>query len=259
MPAAQPAATAKAKTSGRSPWRPWLLWAVAIATLAAIGSIKIPNYVTGEATIAARVNARDRLTMPRAGMIRIRVERNSEVALGDVIAEIDSPELAQQIAAAELGLEQAAGGLQAAEQNLVLAQTRWNASQQETAIARGRARDRQTDLRALSSGSGLPRSRQIQQEQAALEQEIRALHSQIASGQSEIAAAANEMTELIRQLDHKRQVYDERYKLVDREVLSANHPMVEGLRTEILDLERRIQAAKDRQQTQQHGIAETHQ
>ncbi len=243
-----------------SKYRSLGLGAAGLGALVLIGSLPVPNYVTGEASVESRTHARDRLTMPRAGIVRIQVARHSRVSPGEIVAQVESPELDQQLAEAERQLEQARGALQTAEQAWGLAQVRQQAQEQEVTILQARAQTRHAQAQAVADGQGVPRSRQIQQEQAALRQEIAALVQQIASRQSEIGAAEHEIAALNSQLEHKRTIHQKRYELTqgDERLLSEHHPLIEGLKTEVLELERRIQAARDRQQVQHHSIAEIH-
>ncbi|MEM8641870.1 MAG: efflux RND transporter periplasmic adaptor subunit [Cyanobacteria bacterium P01_G01_bin.54] len=215
-----------------------VLWGTVLAGLVVVSLIPVPNYVSGKTTITSRPEQRDRLVMPRAGIVEIHVEQNDTVAAGKLLAEISSPDLDRAIAEAERGLQQAEGALLRAQENLLIAQTRWQASQTETALLNNRRQDRQADLAELETGEGLPRSRQIRQEQAGLEAEISELISEIFTVQQERSAQAQDIYEVRRQLAKVQERIDSRASLEEDGAVARDE--VAMLEYQALQLEREM-------------------
>lgn len=233
---------------------PWILWGTVLTGLVFVSFLHVPNYVSGETTITSRPQKRDRLVMPRAGIVEIQVEQNDTVKPGDLLAQITSPDLERAISEAERGLEQSQGALVRAQQNLAIAETRLQASQTETRLADLRRQDRREDLASLQGGVGLPQSRQIQEEQGAMSQEIVGLESEMLAVQQELDAQEEDKAEIQRQLDNIQARLDKRQILIDEEVMLSSHDSIAGLEYQKLQLERELRTVNNQQEIQANRI-----
>ncbi|MGB0563743.1 MAG: HlyD family efflux transporter periplasmic adaptor subunit [Spirulinaceae cyanobacterium] len=235
----------------RAPSR-WVLWGTVLAGLVVVSLIPVPNYVSGKTTITSRPEQRDRLVMPRSGIVAIDVVQNEVVARGDRLATITSPDLDRAIAEAERGLQQARGALSRAQENLFIAETRWQASQTETELASDRRQDRQADLTELETGEGLPRSRQIQQEQAGLGAEIAELKSEQFAVRQELAAQREDMEGVHRQWANIQERIEIRNNLVEKGAFPRD--AVVELEYQALQLEREMQSIRNQREIRSNRL-----
>lgn len=233
---------------------PWILWGTVLTGLVFVSFLPMPNYVSGKTTITSRPQKRDRLVMPRAGIVEIQVEQNDTVKPGQLLAKITSPDLDRAISEAERGFQQSQGALERAQQNLAIAQTRWQASQTETQLAALRRQDRREDLVSLQGGGGLPQSRQIRQEQAGMVQEIMGLESEIVAVQQELEAQDADVVAVRQQLENIEARLKDRQILIDQKVFPVNHDAIANLEYQKLQLEREIQTIRKQRQIQTNRI-----
>ncbi|NEP13755.1 MAG: biotin/lipoyl-binding protein [Symploca sp. SIO2C1] len=173
--------------------RRWLFLGAAILGLSAVASIPLPHYVTGEAEITSRRDAREQLTMTASGRVQIHVRANQQVQPGDLIAEIQSDELDNQLAEAERELERAEQGVRGANQQLMLAEARLSAAQNHEKIARERT---QRSSRELKISSSLPQVQRLEREREAFSSEIAAIEASIAGIEAEITGLQGELSKI---------------------------------------------------------------
>ncbi|NET57128.1 MAG: biotin/lipoyl-binding protein [Symploca sp. SIO2E6] len=171
--------------------RRWLFLGTVILGLSAAAYVPLPHYVTGEAEIISRTDARQLLTMPVAGRAKIHVRDNQQVEPGDVIAEIQSDELDNQLAEAERELKRAQQGVMGANQQLMLAEARLGAAERHEAIARERT---QRSSRELKISSSLPQVQRLEREREAFASEIAAIEASIAGIEAEITGLQGELS-----------------------------------------------------------------
>ncbi|GAB4301070.1 MAG: hypothetical protein Fur0025_41100 [Oscillatoriaceae cyanobacterium] len=159
-----------------------------------VAAIPFTNYVRGEAEITDQEGARERITIPISGMVKIKVKTNQLVAPGDVVAEVTSAEIENQIAAAERQRQQAVASLAAAENYLPIAEKQLEEAITAEAIARSRAEKQQQEIQAIISGENLPKIRELEREIEIIEQEIASIHNNdIRRIQIEIGSIQNEI------------------------------------------------------------------
>jgi len=190
----------------RNSLRKWATVGAVVVGLGAIASIPIPNYVTGQAAIISRPEARQKLTMPESGRVEIYVKTNDRVRPGDTIAQVRSDDLDNRIAQAERGAEQAKQGVRSAQQDLILAQARLSAAQNSEAIARSRA-DRQRQ--EATNSYAMPQVQRLKQERASIPGEITAIEAEIGGIESDIIGLRGQLAAASQTLQSYQSVVDE--------------------------------------------------
>ncbi|WP_199247192.1 HlyD family secretion protein [[Phormidium] sp. ETS-05] len=155
----------------------WFIMALMVVGVGAIAAMPFTNYVRGEAEITDQEGARERITIPISGMVKIKVKTNQVVAARDVVAEVTSAEIENQIADAERQRQQAVASLAAAENYLPIAEKQLEEAETAEAIARSRADKQQQEIQAIISGENLPKIRELEREIEIIEQEIASIHN----------------------------------------------------------------------------------
>ena len=178
----------------------WLMMALMLLGVGAIAAMPFTNYVRGEAEITDQEGARERITIPISGMVKIKVKTNQLVAAGDVVAEVTSAEIENQIAAAERERQQALASLAAAENYLPIAEKQLEEAITAEAIARRKADKQQQEIAALS-GEKLPKIREIESEIEGSDREIDGIESQITGIERQIAGIESEITGIERDIE----------------------------------------------------------
>ena len=241
----------------------WLMLGFLVAGGWTIGNMPVTNYVTGEAEITSKTNARQRFTMPIAGTVQILVESNELVKPGERIANIISPELERQIAEKKRLWQQAEGALRAAEQKFVIAETRLDAARSEEAIASRRAEKKREEIEAVAYGDGLPKSRQIEHEIEAMNKEIAGIEDEMAGTrerigavESEIAAIENNIAGFREQLIIVEDSLANRQELVDEGALAKDSPEMRGLRMQRADFQNQIKEQGNQIRAKERQIAQ---
>ncbi|NEP44733.1 MAG: biotin/lipoyl-binding protein, partial [Okeania sp. SIO2H7] len=194
-PAVQPspttAETPPPQENKKSSLLPIISKIVVIGAIAAggyyIGMMPVNHTVTGKAEITSTPAARQLVTMPFDGEVTLKVIPNQKVKVGDIIAEITSFELDNQIAAASRILEQAKVDFNAAEKQLIVARSRLEGARTEEAIALKIADKRREELVAIMSDRGLPKTRQFEHEIDRIKSDKRGINHEIEGARSEIA------------------------------------------------------------------------
>ncbi|MDY7016342.1 MAG: HlyD family efflux transporter periplasmic adaptor subunit, partial [Cyanobacteriota bacterium] len=164
--------------------------AIALA-VGTIGFIPIPNYVTGQTEITSRTNARQLLTMPVSGRVKIHVRTNQQIQPNQLVAEIQSDELDNQLTEAERELERAKLGVNSARQQLIVSQARLNATQNNEAIARNRTNRQLTDA---SNSTSHPQIQRLEREKEIIPNEIAAIEADITGIEAEIIGLREQVT-----------------------------------------------------------------
>jgi len=177
-----------------SPWKKWAIIGAVALGIGGISLIPLPNFVTGDAEMTSREDERQAITMPRSGRVNIQVKTRDPIAMGDVIAKVESDELNNQITQAEQSLEQANVSLNAAQQDLFLAQSRLQAAQTNERNARDRVNRKRDDLVNIAVS---PQAQQIQQEMAAMREEIQGIEIEIVAIQADILGLTSQYTDAI--------------------------------------------------------------
>ena len=171
--------------------RRWLFLGATIFGLIGIASIPLPHYVTGEAKIISRNDARQRWTMPASGQVKIYVQTNEKIQPGKLIAEIQSDTLDNQLAEAERELQRAQQGVREANQELMLAEARLSAANRYEEIARDRT---QRSSQELKFSSSLPQMQRLEREREVFSSEIAAVEASIAGIEAEITGLQGELS-----------------------------------------------------------------
>ena len=254
-------ATSK-KKSGNS-FGQLLMLALLVAGGCGIGYMPVTNYVTGEAEITSKPNARQRFTMPLAGTVQILVKSNELVKPGETIALVISPELETQIAEKERLRKQAEGELRGAEQRLIIAETRLDAARLEEANALKRAEKNRQEIEAVAYGEGLPKSRQIEHEIEATNSEIAGIEDDMAGTrerigaiESEIAAVENNIAGLRAQLLIVENSLANRQELVNEGALAVDSPEMRGMRMQRADFQNQIKEQGNQIRAKERQIAQ---
>ncbi|MDY6804601.1 MAG: HlyD family efflux transporter periplasmic adaptor subunit [Cyanobacteriota bacterium] len=151
-----------------------------------IGMMPVSHTVTGKAEITSTRDARQLVTMPFDGTVTLKVDPQKKVKNGEIIAEITSLELENQIAAASRILEQAKVDFNAAEKELIVVKSRLEGARTEEAIARTIAEKRREELLAILSDRGLPKTRQFEHEIDRIKSDKTGINHEIAGARSEI-------------------------------------------------------------------------
>lgn len=188
---------AKAPASPK-PYGKWLMMVLLLVGGAAIAQMPIPNYVRGEGEITSRIEARQRITMPVSGTVQLKVKSHQLVTAGEVVAEVASPDLDNQIAEAERNLQQGKALLSAAGKRLTIAETRLEAAKTNEAISLERAKKQRQEIEAIVSGEKLPRIRQLEREMEGIESEIAGIRNEIDGVESQITGIQEEIEEIER-------------------------------------------------------------
>lgn len=173
--------------------RRFLFLAATLLGLGAIGSIPLPNYVTGQAEIISRTDARQRFVVPVSGRVQIYAKTNQKVQPGQLIAQMHSDDLDNQLAEAQRELERAQQGVSSSQQQLMLARARLQAAERTEAIARAR---QARSLRDLNESADSPQIQRLQQEQAVLPNEVAAIEAEIAGIEGEISGLQGQLHSL---------------------------------------------------------------
>ncbi|MFP4297378.1 MAG: HlyD family efflux transporter periplasmic adaptor subunit [Spirulinaceae cyanobacterium] len=187
-------------TPQKAPTSPWKKWAIIGTVALGIGGISLipmPNFVTGDAEITSREDERQAITMPRSGRVEIKVKTRQPIAVGDIIAEVESDELNSQITQAEQSLEQTKVSLNAAQQDLFLAQSRLQAAETNERNARDRVNRKRDELTNITIS---PQAQQIQQEIAAMREEIQGVEVEILAIQADKGSLEAQLASVNRKL-----------------------------------------------------------
>lgn len=177
------APTPPPQKAASSPLKKWATIGAVALGIVGVSLIPVPNFVTGDAEITSREDERQAITMPRSGRVEIKVKTRQPIAVGDIIAEVESDELNNQITQAEQSLEQANVSLNVAQQDLRLAQSRLQATQTNERNVRDRVDRKREDLATIAIS---PQAQQIQQEMAAMREEIQGVEIEILAIQADI-------------------------------------------------------------------------
>lgn len=186
QPTPQPSSETAAAESKGSLNR-WEIAGVLVVGVGALGLIPLPNYVTGEAKIDSRPGERQAVTTVESGIVDVRVRHNDRVQSGDILATIDNLRLEDRIAEVQRSIEQEESALQIAERELIIAQTRLMAAQTEENNAQRRLDRELNDYDAVTSGMGVPRTRQVEREIDGIRYEIAGYENEVARLEGEIA------------------------------------------------------------------------
>ncbi len=178
--------------------RKWLMAGAIILGLVGLGFIPITNYVTGETRIASTLKSRQLVTMPVSGTVRIPVDANDEVKPGDLVLQILSDDLDNQLADANITLEQQKAALREAEQQFQLAQKRYAEAVATARMSQQRAIQLNADTRGIASGTPPPLIQQLQQELRGLSVKASKQKEQLARYQSIAAEGAIALDALTR-------------------------------------------------------------
>lgn len=235
-------------------------WAIVGATaigLGVLGFVPLPNYVTGEATIESRENERQKVTVPpEAGIVHLKVRQNDRVRPGDVVAEIENRELEDRLAEVERSLQQEQSNLRIARQELDVAQAQLSAAEWETANAERRLDRHRSDTAALTAGTGLPQSRQVERQMEGMTYEIAGYQDEVARLEREISeiearqqALSGELNLLYRDVDTAQASLDNLNTLVSEGGLARDGILINERRNRLSDLQRQVvQKEGERQQ-----------
>lgn len=219
-----PEAVPPAKPPAASPfYRKGLMLLFLLVGGVAIAQISIANHVTGAGTITSRSYERHHVKTSVAGTVNLKVKSNGLVTEGDIVAEVYSAEIEQQIAEAEQSLQQASSALNDAKSRVKRGEMQLLKAKQDVAIARSRAEKKQAEFEEIISGNNSPQIRQLEEEINSIESEIAGarnnqigIENQISGIQHEIAALEVNYTSYQENLEIL-QLEIERYQEVLRE------------------------------------------
>jgi multidrug resistance efflux pump len=190
----------------------------------AIAQIPIANHVTGAGTITSRSYERHHVTTSVAGTVNLKVKSNGLVTEGDIVAEVYSAEIEQQIASAEQSLQQAISALDDAKSRAKMGEMQLLKAKQDVAIARSRAEKEQAEFAAIISGNNSPQIRQLEAEINSIESEIAGainnqlgIEEQITGIHHEIAALEVDSTS-----------YQENLQILQSEIQQYQEILMEG-------------------------------
>lgn len=170
-----------------------IIWGVVVLGISGIAMIPVNPRLSGATTITSTVGERQSITMPQAGILMLSVRPNQVVNPGEILGIISSPELEKQIADSQQKLAEGKTLLSAAQQQLIMAQSKLGVAK----IVEGNAQQffdkRQAELKAAISENGLPKIREILEEQEGIENEIAGIQHQINGVENEILAIESEI------------------------------------------------------------------
>lgn len=222
--------------SGNS--RRWAIVGAALIGIGALGFVPLPNHVTGDSTVESRQNARQKVSAPESGLVRLRVRQRDRVQVGDVIAEIESRELDDRMAEIERSLQQEAGYLREARQNLQITEAQLRTAEQAFFNAERRLNRHEADLNAIAGG-GLPQTRQVERQIEGLGAEIAGSEAEVERLQAEIAGLEQQQENFTAQLEF---LYQEQARLdgiveglqeaLERGAISSGSPQVMNIESE---------------------------
>ena len=223
--------------------------------------LPIPNYVTGEVEVQSSEEKRHVVKMPDyAGTVRVSVRRNDRVRAGDVVAEIESADLENQIAEAHQRLEEAKVALSAAEQQRFLANSQLNTAIANENIARDRAAKARQAMARIDDG-GIPRTRQlerdaegIEREIAGIENEIEGTDSEITGVEAEIVGLHDEIAGLERELEIVREAIAHHEELAEEGIVAPRSAEMLRMKQNEQQLERQIDLQASRIATERERI-----
>ncbi|MCT7974360.1 HlyD family efflux transporter periplasmic adaptor subunit [Laspinema olomoucense] len=203
MPASPtPEVVSPAKAPAASPfYKKGLMLLFLLGCGVAIARIPIANHVTGAGKITSRSYERHHVTTSVAGTVNLKVKSNGLVTEGDIVAEVYSAEIEQQIAQAQQSLQQANSALDDAKSRLKMGEMQLLKAKQDVAIARSRAEKEQGEFEAIIAGNNSPQIRQLEKEINSIESEIAGaknnqlgIEEQITGIQYEIAGLEGDTT-----------------------------------------------------------------
>ncbi|NES97300.1 MAG: HlyD family efflux transporter periplasmic adaptor subunit [Desertifilum sp. SIO1I2] len=160
--------------------------AVVAMGLGGISLIPLPHYVTGSAEVISTQKARQTVTMPVEGIVRLSVEPNQKVKPGQLIAEVNSDELEDKIAAATLELEQAHQAVLSGYQKLSMAQSQLQVALTEEQNAQKQVDKHRAELKSIAQGHPLPQIRQLESEIGGLNSEMAGYRQKLVLVEAEI-------------------------------------------------------------------------
>jgi multidrug efflux pump subunit AcrA (membrane-fusion protein) len=157
-------------------------------SLVGIGLIPLPDTVTGDATIHSTPKQRQVVTLPEPAIIRtLYVQQNDTVRVGQLLAELASPDLNQQLIEIDRKLAEAQAERATAQQQLNLARSKHSGIRTRANHQSARATRLHQELGQLNSGQAPPQIRQLQSEQTEKASQIQGLQGQLAIVEAQIA------------------------------------------------------------------------
>ncbi|MEC4804903.1 MAG: HlyD family efflux transporter periplasmic adaptor subunit [Jaaginema sp. PMC 1079.18] len=244
----QPPAISPQKPAA-SPWKKWAIIGTVALGLGGISLISLPNFVTGDSEITSRENARQLVKMPRAGRIQLRVKEKDPIRKNQLVAEVESDELNQQITQAEKDLEQAKVSLNSAQQELSLTRSRLQSAQVNESIMRDRLAIRQQEL---NNPGILPDTQRTDREKQAILAEVPRIQSEIAAIEADIIGLEGELKTTELQFSKYQNAYVE--GAIPEKIMLELQDRKNTLAATIAQKQATIQA-REAQITQQQSLA----
>jgi multidrug resistance efflux pump len=165
-------------------------WAIASAILLGFGGlslIPIPESATGDAVITTPPDARQTITMPEAATVKaIYVRQNDRVRPGQLLAELSSPQLEQQLLELDRTLADAQAELAASQQKYQLALRQQDETQLQQRTQHQRVDRLQQELRQLETGIAPPQIRQLESQRTEKQSQLAGYIAQLAIVNAEL-------------------------------------------------------------------------
>jgi multidrug resistance efflux pump len=186
---AQSPAPLNTPTTASSPsHRHWITAGIVIVGLCGLGWLPIPNSVTGDASINTRPEARQVVAIPEAATVKaMYVRLNDRVQSGQVIAELSSYNLEQQLLEVERRLTEAYAERETAQQQMNLALSRQVEARIRVQSNLQKVARLQRELRQMDAANYPPQIRQLQQQQSERQREIEGWQAQLDSLNAQLA------------------------------------------------------------------------
>jgi multidrug resistance efflux pump len=220
----------------------------------AVGFIPMGSSVGGKGILHTLPGQRQSIVMPTGGIVRLEFNPNQPVQDGQPMIRAGQPlitihdrQLLNRIQEVERSLQQEEAALAIATERLDLAQRQLNnaiAQRNQAQVALDRHR---LDLEAMQFGPGTPETRQIEEEQRAIETERFRNDSRIQGLQAQIRQIQRRQITLESQLQrHRTDLVEFEKKMARLEPLfqdntvSALNPRIQNLSIQISDLNNKI-------------------
>lgn len=214
----------------------WILFGLVATGIGGLSQVPVPNYLPGTTEVTSTDQARQAVTMPDAGIVRIYVRPEQSVLPGQLIAEVISEPLDKEIAEAEITLEAAKAALNNAQQNLQIMQNTYQEVQATADAARLSAAQIAADASAIASHNPPPMVKSLQAEVETLQADLDGYQRDVERYQTLVdqgvySANVQELSQAINKRDRTK-------------------PAIKSKLQQIRDLEKQTQERLERQQAE---------
>ncbi|MBD2121866.1 HlyD family secretion protein [Trichocoleus sp. FACHB-262] len=215
----------------------WFMLGLITVGMGILSQVPVPNYLPAPTELTSTTQARQAVTVPYAGIVRIHVHPEQSVVPGQLVAEVNSDQLSREISEAEITLEVAKAALNNAQQNLQIVQKTYQEVQAVADSAQLATAQIAADARAIADNNPPPMVKSLRADIETLQTDLKRYESDVERYQRLVAegvynADAAPVTDVINRRDRIK-------------------PEIESKRQQIRELEKQTQERLERQQAEE--------